>query len=356
MLASVQMLRGLAAALVVLLHVSTELQGPGLPVQVPTFLTGAVGVDLFFVISGFVIAHTVLRPAVAPDPLSFLLRRLVRIVPLYWICTAFFVWPTIQAARAAGAADGGLDYILRSLAFIPAPTPDGSDILPVYILGWTLNYEMLFYVATATALVLPRRMALGCVGGLLTALVVLGRLVDLPLVPAYWAQTITLEFVYGLVIAAAFHAGWRWPRWVSLLLLAGAVAGIAATTSSLDLWFAWRGIVWGLPAAGIVALLTLGPPLREGQATGWLVAWGDASYALYLGHYLFIVAAERMLHHLVSHGRVPEMVYAAILLGGALATGPVIHRWVERPLLSRLKALLPGDRRIADAATAPILR
>ena len=146
----IQILRAVAAIAVVVSHAAQNLDRFAIaPNTSHFFVSGAAGVDLFFVISGFVMVY-------ASEPLfgsasgavTFLYHRIVRIVPLYWLATTFYV---IVAVLLPGL---GTAYPIRTVAasflFIPTLLPDGG-IHPVVLQGWTLNYEMLFYVKIGRA-------------------------------------------------------------------------------------------------------------------------------------------------------------------------------------------------------------
>jgi exopolysaccharide production protein ExoZ len=155
-LASIQCLRGVAALLVVFFHAQTaaslRLAGTSLlhgfqsPAQV-----GSIGVDIFFVISGFIMVY-ILKPD--SKPLAFWLQRFTRIAPLYWAATAFAVFLGYVAPRY-GFGTPSWDYTLKSVLFFPT----GSDMWahPVVQPGWTLVYEFLFYTILSLCLLLGRR-------------------------------------------------------------------------------------------------------------------------------------------------------------------------------------------------------
>jgi exopolysaccharide production protein ExoZ len=129
------------------------------------------GVDVFFVISGFVIVHSSARLfGAAGASRVFLWRRLARIVPLYWVVTMAFLVVDVMFPHGLNSPSPGLLQILASYAFIPWPAENGL-IQPVYSLGWTLNYEMMFYAVFALFLQLSR------VRAVVAAAVVLGSAV-----------------------------------------------------------------------------------------------------------------------------------------------------------------------------------
>ena len=334
-LSNIQALRGLAALSVVVFHARDEVDGVGIATRLPTFLGGAFGVDLFFVVSGLVMVY-----ASAPlfgsarSALPFMAKRLARIVPLYWTVTALFL--LLDPAEARGALGrGAFDrFVALSLAFVPyaAPFNDGRD--PVYPLGWTLDYEMAFYLCFALVLALPRRRAVSTLVLGFASLVAVNLLVTLPGWLSYLGATNILEFAAGLVIAEMALSGWRMPRAAALALVAAALAAVLAAAPLSDAWWGtWRGIVWGVPAAGIVGAAALCPPaVATGPLRRWLERLGDASYALYLVHYGLFAAIEAALRRVSTLPRLPAVPFMLMLVALAVAAGFVVHHLFEVPV------------------------
>lgn len=318
-LSSIQCLRGAAALAVVVYH---ALMGVG--VQEPGF---ASGVDLFFVISGFVMQSAIdERPQ---TPLGFLRRRLIRVGPPYWIATllAFFL---ARAAPDWVAADPSLDHLLRSLAFIPHYDGQGGPF-PTLKVGWTLNYEMLFYGLVALGLFAPRDLRPWLVGAALLALGQFGRL-DARISQALLNRTLW-EFVFGLVLARLFAAGGlRSPAVGAALLAWGLVLIAAPAAMGLD-GYVMRWLIWGVPAALVVAgALSLEKVFRHPKLAP-ARALGDMSYALYLAHYPVCGAVAVLAARL---GGLPAPVSLGLQITASVVAGLLFHRLVERPTLRLL--------------------
>jgi len=291
---------------------------------------GAAGVDLFFVISGFVMVHAAGDLAtVRGAPRNFLLRRLARIVPLYWATTtilcAYFLVSGMQDVTT-------LPRLLASFFFLPV---DGA--YPIHGLGWTLNYEMLFYVLFAGALLFPLRIAVTGLTVLFVAAVVAGRTSPLPPLLSFWFQPIILEFCFGMLIALVHRAGVRIPQGAALALTAAAVATIACSAvlgaSPAD----WRFAVWGGPAVALVAAAVLiEQPARQGQGrvVRFLVVLGDASYALYLLHALVFAMLRRLGGGLLAAQG--AWIAGTVLLVAAVAAALVTYGYFERPVTRML--------------------
>ncbi len=281
------MLRAVAALGVLTLHVANEkvtLFGGG-PGPFKNFLIGAAGVDLFFVISGFVMVYSSESLFGRADaPKIFFLRRLARIAPLYWAVTIAII-AYIYAAHGAKLWE---IYSPASLAasflFWPYPRVDGLAF-PVHLLGWTLNYEMFFYAVFAVAILLPRALG-GASGDARVRRAGAARpRVTLPLPFSFWANSIIWEFCLGMLIATAYREGVRLPPAAAWALGIAALAGYAAAWNPPDDWGGWRVFFWGLPSAALVAACVLSSaqwqPGPVGRFFGLL---GDASYSLYLVH------------------------------------------------------------------------
>lgn len=168
---SIQYLRGLAATMVVMRHAFQELGFLGHPMG-GGFLLGSAGVDVFFVISGFIMVWMVdTRPV---GPLTFLWSRFTRVAPPYWIITGVVVVGLVVAPGMFGSSKLEARHALLSFLFLPAAHPTMGDAVPLYQPGWSLNYEMIFYVSFAALLVFASAMRLAMLWGLGTLIVAAG--------------------------------------------------------------------------------------------------------------------------------------------------------------------------------------
>ncbi|HXP05205.1 MAG TPA: acyltransferase, partial [Stellaceae bacterium] len=250
---ALQLLRAVAATGVVISHVRYDfLHHFGRADALPGFVNvGAAGVDLFFVISGFVMVYSS-ESLFGRDRAAtiFLARRVARIVPLYWLMTVAMI--AYVAVRGFAASDASPAHAALSFLFIPYPRPSG-EMSPVYGVGWTLNYEMFFYAVFALCLAARREITVARVAIALAVLALAGWLLPgLPGALAYWADPIVLEFVLGMLLALAYRSGVRLPLWAAAPLLIAAVALILVyTDAGTALLPRWLG--FGLPAALAVA-------------------------------------------------------------------------------------------------------
>lgn len=145
-LENIQHLRGIAAMLVVFVHFPTELQR----------FCGAIGVDIFFFISGFIIFTSIEKTGYYDRPLEFLKKRLLRVVPLYFAVIGLYLLMhfLLDAVRTSSISPHySATDILKSLLFVPIEK-EGIYQDPVVFLGWSLNFEMLFYLITSLCIAL----------------------------------------------------------------------------------------------------------------------------------------------------------------------------------------------------------
>jgi peptidoglycan/LPS O-acetylase OafA/YrhL len=348
-LLSIQILRAVAALAVLTHHTLFEISfytsGRGVAQDI---LVGAAGVDLFFVISGFVMVYSSEPLFGRSDaPRVFLLRRLVRIVPLYWAVSGIILAYVLITYR--GLIDiYSVGSVIASFAFVPYPGPGPGGLMqPIHGLGWTLNYEMFFYAVFTAAIVLPRRAAVLAVTAVFLVLVAIGRARPLPQPLAFWSQPIILEFCLGMIIAQAYRAGVRWPRRVSWAVGIAAIAAFATSARGVS----WSGalaslVEWGVPAAALVAACTLSrdtvPPGPVARCFGFL---GDVSYSLYLVHPLVVAGARRTIAHWIDFSGFP-WAYAPLIFFGSIAAAVVSYLAFEKPITRALQ------RRIRKPAAA----
>ena len=335
-LSNVQVLRGIAALLVVVFHIREEIGERLGDDRWPSMTFGAFGVDIFFVISGFILVY-----ATAPEfgsvraAPTFFLRRLTRIVPLYWAVTAAYALFMVRTHQDPGYT---APYLAASLSFLPYPQPGGGDYSPAYSLGWTLEYEMFFYLCLAGVIALPRTLAVSTLSVVLLCLAVAGQLVPMPWPLDFWSNSQIIEFVFGMILAEAYLRKVRLPGWLCVALALGGFAAVLASVPSMDQWWAYRGLGWGLPGAALVGAAVFHRPRKSGAVRRFLERLGDASYSIYLIHYLvFVLVAHLLRHHLTA---IPPLGYAALLLAASVGAAMITYRYFERPVTRSLQRLL----------------
>jgi exopolysaccharide production protein ExoZ len=343
---TIQYLRALAALLVVFQHALQQI--PAFAKIWPTTI-GEGGVDLFFVISGFVMFYSAGRAPMTRG--EFVRKRIERIVPLYWIMTFATAALLIVAPSLPRDSRFTLASLVQSLLFAPHPNPgDPGSISPMLKLGWTLNYEMFFYALFAIGIGLAplrRAIAIGCV---FAALSLWALAPHAPVAVTFWGDTVVYEFLLGALLACAV-LGKAVARIPAPAAVAVALAGVAEFIGLADA-AGPRLLSQGLPAAlivaGVVILEANGRWRVESRA---LQALGDGSYSLYLGH-LYPVIAFRVLWErarLPAEGALWAVFFIGLCMAAGTGAGLGLHRFVERPITRRLKGL----RRPAGAQLSP---
>ena len=335
----IQILRFVAAMLVVVMHLTQAISihitgaGPG-----EYWAAGSSGVDIFFVISGFVMAAST-----GPSPAAmrariqaawvFLKRRFLRIVPLYWFYTLAKAALLVALPGLASRSSIDPGHLTASLLFIPAMSPWGF-VEPTLPVGWTLNFEMLFYgvFALAIAFGLPRIRF--CLLALL-AVFFAGRYFHQVIPLAFYAQTIVFEFVLGVCIA--FYLS----RFGTMPVVAGGLAigmGLLLMfgidwSASADRLFTWGGAA----ALLLLGALWLEPWTARIRLLAPLSFLGDASYSIYLSHTFVVPAGVIALNKM---GFQNMMIVVPTVLLAVIASGGASYVWIERPMTRLLKRAL----------------
>ena len=367
-----QVLRALAALAVLLGHVQGIILSGGAAVGTRPWtlarLPGGFGVDLFFAISGFIILTSSAPDAgVSGGRVRFFRKRAVRLVPLYWLATLVFL-PILLAGRVGPRGDLA-SALAASLLFIPHAAVVGPvGVFPVYDLGWTLNFEMFFYVVFG--LFLSR--SIGTAGfasaSLLVFLVIVGSAWSAagPLL-SVWTAPILLDFVLGLGAGLLFRSSFRPP--LALCVFAIAVGAALLVLDPMRLTAKLPGSVtpndvarvlgWGVPAASILLGAVFAEKRRSiplVRPVAWLGTVGDASYSLYLVHPIVLIVLVKVWERTAPYPMRQELttwpVLGLVLVGAALASGLAVHRVVEIPLTRAAGRLLRASGRTPVPAIA----
>jgi exopolysaccharide production protein ExoZ len=357
MLFNVQVLRGIAATLVVWVHTQELIASDVLPHWLRTF--GYGGVDLFFVISGFIMVRTTQNKDARP--IAFWRKRIFRVAPLYYCSTFLVVALSIIVPELMNTTQPEFAQTLKSLLFVPfEKTPD--RVYPVYYLGWTLNYEMFFYGLFGASLFLPRRVRVAAIIVVIVSLALagshIGNVSDHGVAPYFYTRPILLDFVLGVLVASYFHAPLRLPNQLLLWICLGCGAawfvfggqvfsfGNAASAPPTDTFLRF-GIPAALIVAGAVGLEKSGTRVGNSIMRGS----GDASYSLYLSHYFFVGAVIAIAAWL-ELGDGARAVLAAFTMASAIGIGFAVYHLVERPLAGDFVAYSNFRRQIVSRQLA----
>jgi exopolysaccharide production protein ExoZ len=338
----IQILRGIAAMLVVCHHSLEESLAISTRVA-PEWLIalGACGVDIFFVISGFIIYSVTYgrdpgNPESAP---AFLLKRFTRIFPLYWIClfAVLALWSSGLFYRSLH-----LDaHILGASFFL---LPSSKLIIGV---AWTLVFEMYFYYLFSITLYLrSARISVLATSAMICAGLLLSNLLPPGNLKHFLSNPIALEFCFGLMLSYLIHQRVLDGIWLRFLWLPGLILMVVAAVFVKNSYGSTAGpgsnirfLVWGLPALLVTASFI---KMQVGKSilNRILVPVGDASYSIYLTHpMLMILFAFLIKHHVLKPIAYPGILPFLFVVISA-AFGLAVHLSVERPVLAWLRGRL----------------
>jgi exopolysaccharide production protein ExoZ len=312
---------------------------------------GSCGVDVFFVLSGYIMARICEKNAQ-----YFLRRRLIRIVPPYWLLTLLLFAVAIFVPDLLGSTRAHFSDLLKSLFFIPFVKESGL-IRPLLFVGWSLNYEMFFYLLIwLSLLLLPKRPML-LAGGLVTLAHFLALMFTSQSVFArFLGEPFILEFPLGAIayslasrVSAARAERWRASSLTVLVL--STVGLLALQLFRPPMGPQLQGTFYSLLCMVIVLSTSL---LSQG---GWdtqlasLVLLGDASYILYLIHPYCEYAIQRVIVPRVPWLNIAYPLGCVVVTCIACATGLLLHLYGERPALKYLNQRFGGHRKSVEFGT-----
>ncbi|MDR6289985.1 exopolysaccharide production protein ExoZ [Inquilinus ginsengisoli] len=356
---SLQILRGFAASMIVIGHnnySATTLADPsaGFPLFGWTELL-STGVDIFFVLSGFIM---MLVAEKKPRRSEFLASRIARVVPIYWFYTLLLVAAAIIAPSILRWTTLTPELVLKSLFFIPYHHPVDGKIQPLLAQGWTLHYEMLFYIVFAALISLSAAARIGA------TLLIFAALLALPAIFGsgaaivdFLSDTIILEFAAGMALHVVYRRGWVTPQAAAAAAVAliaivwglgsGALAPLAAGYDQQQVRF----LFWGIPAV-LSVFVFLSLPTPNNLIVRFLRQIGDASYTMYLCH-TFIIGVMTTIWAKLGFTPGPAftlgVVFPVVVVGSLVA-----YAVIERPLLGiARKLMLPRGRRNAPPRQQP---
>lgn len=322
---SIQILRGVAATSVVYFHIGAS----------PNF--GMFGIDIFFVISGFVMSLLVANRQTAS---AFAISRLTRIVPLYWILTTTLLILATINPSLLNSTTADLQNYIKSILFIPYFKENGA-LHPMLVVGWTLNFEIYFYFCIWIAILFARPFYLPVTFVLIFfSYFYLGKQIDNRVMSEFFSNTILFEFLFGMLIFRLYS--WNPCRNCSKYLF-GSIAAFSYVFMAMaesGNHFAQIDRLWlyGLPSSILVFSLLGIEELfvqKYSPVVKLLTRIGDASYATYLSHLYVVEGYKKIVSpNLLSPGS-PIGVICILFL--ALLVGHIANKLVDQPLRAHFK-------------------
>jgi exopolysaccharide production protein ExoZ len=328
---NVQLLRGVAALLVVANHLIERLVLRGsLPAEYLPFAwtLGLAGVQVFFVISGFIMVYTTGEHfGSCKSAAQFIFRRVLRIAPLYYIAIALYIpFVGLTKGQVPGVGD-----LVKSFLFIPYKNDNGL-IQPFYALGWTLNYEMFFYLLFAAAMTLPLRIGLTLIVGILFSLAAANTfwptLTSVSIVVEFFTNPIVLNFAAGIAIGIVQRS-----MPFGIVIPVPGLLNSAIAVGLIALSINQTGIIAALLIALAVGVCALLPSPSAPKSFTLVSEWlGDISYSLYLSHSFFLGVIAIVLVRFQLNALLMWPVYVVIAGVICALLAAVVHRRLEKPL------------------------
>lgn len=313
------------------------------------------GVDVFFVISGFIMFYTTVDRPVSPA--QFYLRRLIRIVPPYFAFTTLaFLIARIAPGLTRTFSPRIQDY-LRSMLFIPyfnSASLAANSLTPLMRpevgQGWTLNYEIFFYAIFGACLLLSPRFRVRCLVLLCVALSVVGVTAHPSgAILSTYTDPLLLEFVFGVLLGYFFVR--RWNNFATLeenrktLASVGAALTVLALTAlATQNFFDWklsRTLAFGVPALALVSGALLLERSGYVPRVDFILLLGNASYTLYLMHIFMLGVLRRMWQHCFRVDRLDSHL-TFILASAAICevAAVLVFLNAEKPVTSAISSFL----------------
>lgn len=341
----IQILRFLAAALVVVEHLTGNVLGhwsKSYHSMVPAF--GEIGVVVFFGISGFIMITTQYESfGNASNSANFFVRRLLRVLPIYAIAT------TLQFINKFNfSADYTFLNYIKSLLFIPYLDAHGL-FRPVLAQGWTLNYEMFFYLVFAISLAFNR------VKGLLLGMAVFVALAasheaasKVNVFFEFYSSQMLVFFVCGMLIGIVKKK----TSWSSEVLAFPILCWLILIPASLLLEpymdpVYWFGLNLCMVSICVFSAASYQAP-HYGKGILFFELLGDISYSTYLFHG-FVLGASKFLSNRVADGEVGKLIALNIFcIVTANVAGLVVYTFIEKPIARSLKNVGKQSQRLVE--------
>lgn len=350
---SLQWLRAIGALAVVYFHAAIQVSQLNNDIGIPK--VGETGVDIFFVLSGFIMWVTTRNSNIKTA--DFIKKRINRIVPLYWCLTIIVSAMALVIPHLLKSTKFDVKHLFASLMFIPWPNPaamSGANeyLTPVIVPGWTLNMEMAFYILFSLCLPFGKRWRVLGLSLLIVALYGVGLWgFQSGSITAFYGKTVIFEFLMGVLLGACFlpflrlSTPWAWGLLALALII---LVLIEATAPDLT-----RAVKFGIPAFFAIAAAVNLERLSAVPDFPAMVKLGDASYSIYLSH-IFVLAGLRITVNFLGLELVfwSGIVFIAIGLAASAILGILIHEYLEKPMSRIVASIANYSRHRSNTATS----
>lgn len=316
---ALQYLRAVAALAVVYSHAVTQVDG------YEKYLghAGSFGVDIFFVISGFIMIY-IAKPTNTFG--RFIINRARRVIPLYWFFTVLMGVILLVLPSVFKATQYDTTVMLLSLGFIPHwSMVNPTEAWPIVAPGWSLNFEMYFYFVFALSLFFAEKFRIALITLVICAVFILAQFFDdgQSAIAHFFAKSMVFEFVLGMLLALAWKRGFRLSSSVSWVVLT-----IATAMLFLQLPVP-RIFEFGVPSL-LIVMACLFINVKEWRLG---ILLGDASYALYLSHIFVLGVLRKVLPPMLGEGQIAAYLFVIISIIVCTVASIFVHKYIDNWLL-----------------------
>ncbi len=346
---SIQFLRGFAALAVVVHHTGGYVKRYFEPTLLfgDKFSIGFAGVDLFFVISGFIIHFTSKSYLNNPSKLKeYLKKRFIRVYPIYWIITTILFVSSWLIVEILDKNIFSIGYPNTFIAYIQTYL-----LLPLHFainpVTWTLSYELFFYLCFALLIISKR---LWIIPALILAVSFYNIFINIPEIVEvklnyfnFIFSGYNFEFMFGFLIYP-FYEKIKLSTIISVILLIISISIIALFGYDIGDYDSYKRVLtFGLPS-GLILLSLLN--LENNNAISFpkiTLTLGDASYALYLIHFPMMLLMNKIPQILgYNFSAIQEVWYSYFIIISMVISSIYVHKWIEMPVAKKLNSFLKG--------------
>ncbi|MEO1964693.1 acyltransferase [Hyphomonas sp.] len=336
MLHSINTIRTLSCISIAIFHITEFVNASSDTVTLP--FTAAPGFHLFLLISGFTLVY-ITNPNDQPVP--FMMKRAVRILPLYWLMTAVAILMVAFKPWLLPKAELSLEHIVQS--FLLLPYYDLRDRLhPILYVGWTLGYIMLFYLMFAISLMAKAKHQIPLTIAMTVGLIVAAQWFPTPAFREFYGDPILLEFASGCIIGLALRQPAviafikRTPMWPFALI--GAAGLCVAAWLHYD---GWAKIATFAPPAALLVFAAAGQDIfRTPLNNAVFRLGGQISYGIYLIHPIILPVLAVMIFEHIDNGLLGAALIFATVLPISIGLAYLSFRYFETPSNKWLRRVL----------------
>jgi len=320
----IQAIRGIAALLVALFHVRYLFNYEKLSMGDILFGSGAIGVDLFFVISGFIMVYTTKNNT---KPIDFISKRIIRIFPVYFVASIAYV--LIFNGIESFLDFSFVHYFIKSVFFY--------DSNPILYVGWSLNYEMYFYLVFGLMLFFRDYSFLFTISFFILSVIIVPIVFQIKFLHPYLNIMVNnriLEFLAGMIIAKIYQLGYRLPKFMSIFLL------VISFVFWLYVYFFLKSpndsfYMWGSSSALLIFSLMMFNSYVSIKVNRILIFFGNISYSMYLWHAIVagIMFAEFQKQDLIEY----NFIFISLFMAVSTLVSYISYLLIEKKICNFLK-------------------